>query len=98
MAGCEAAYYIANKGIDVKLWEMRPTETTPVHQTSYLAELVCSNSLKSDQKNTAQGLLKAEMRILGSLLLQCAEQARVPAGSALAVDRDIFAQKVTSIF
>lgn len=97
MAGCEAAYYIANQGIDVKLWEMRPAETTPVHQTPYLAELVCSNSLKSDQENTAQGLLKAEMRILGSLLLQCAQEARVPAGSALAVDREVFAQKVTSI-
>jgi len=97
LAGCEAAYYIANQGIDVKLWEMRPTKTTPVHQTPYLAELVCSNSLKSDQENTAQGLLKAEMRILGSLLLQCAEEARVPAGSALAVDRDLFAQKVTSV-
>jgi len=97
LAGCEAAYYIANQGIEVKLWEMRPTNNTPVHRTPYLAELVCSNSLKSEQNNTAQGLLKAEMRILGSLLLQCAEQARVPAGSALAVDRDLFAQRVTSI-
>ncbi len=97
LAGCEAAYYIANQGIDVKLWEMRPIKNTPVHRTPYLAELVCSNSLKSDQKDTAQGLLKSEMRILGSLLLQCAEETRVPAGSALAVDRDLFAQKVTSV-
>lgn len=97
LAGCEAAYYIANQGIDVKLWEMRPIKNTPVHRTPYLAELVCSNSLKSDQKDTAQGLLKREMRILGSLLLQCAEETRVPAGSALAVDRDLFAQKVTSV-
>lgn len=97
LAGCEAAHYIANQGIEVILWEMRPDQTTPVHQTPYLAELVCSNSLKSEQEHTAQGLLKTEMRILGSLLLQCAEQTRVPAGSALAVDRDLFAEKVTRL-
>lgn len=97
LAGCEAAYYVANQGIDVKLWEMRPVTNTPVHRTSYLAELVCSNSLKSEQKYTAQGLLKAEMRTLGSLLLKCAEDTRVPAGSALAVDRDLFAKSVTGI-
>lgn len=97
LAGCEAAYYIANQGISVKLWEMRPIQNTPVHRTPYLAELVCSNSLKSEQTYTAQGLLKAEMRTLGSLLLSCAEDTRVPAGSALAVDRDLFAEKVTRI-
>lgn len=97
LAGCEAAHYIADQGINVKLWEMRPIQTTPVHRTPYLAELVCSNSLKSEQENTAQGLLKAEMRTLGSLLLNCAEDTRVPAGSALAVDRDLFAKRVTSI-
>jgi methylenetetrahydrofolate--tRNA-(uracil-5-)-methyltransferase len=95
LAGCEAAYQIANAGIKVKLWEMRPVKNTPVHQTSALAELVCSNSLKSDLGNTAQGLLKREMRKLGSILLECAGTAQVPAGSALAVDRELFAQIVT---
>ena len=70
---------------------------TPVHQTGCLAELVCSNSLKSQDLGTAQGLLKAEMRELGSLLLQCAETARVPAGSALAVDRELFSTRVTDV-
>ncbi|MEN6348098.1 MAG: methylenetetrahydrofolate--tRNA-(uracil(54)-C(5))-methyltransferase (FADH(2)-oxidizing) TrmFO [Syntrophomonas sp.] len=95
LAGCEAAYRIANEGFAVKLWEMRPKNSTPVHQTSKLAELVCSNSLKSDLDNTAQGLLKREMRILNSLLLSCAEEARVPAGSALAVDRNVFSDVVS---
>lgn len=95
LAGCEAAYHIAQKGMQVKLYEMRPVKSTPVHQTSHLAELVCSNSLKSDLENTAQGLLKREMRLLDSLLLSCAEEARVPAGSALAVDRELFAAAVT---
>jgi len=74
---------------------MRPVQTTPVHRTSQLAELVCSNSLKSDLEDSAQGLLKREMRALGSLLLECADETRVPAGSALAVDRDLFASAVT---
>jgi methylenetetrahydrofolate--tRNA-(uracil-5-)-methyltransferase len=95
LAGCEAAYTIACRGQRVRLYEMRPAQTTPVHQTSQLAELVCSNSLKSDSDNSAQGLLKREMRALGSLLLSCAEETRVPAGSALAVDRDLFARAVT---
>ncbi len=95
LAGCEAAYYLAQKGIKVRLWEMRPQKNTAVHRTADLAELVCSNSLKSDQPNTAQGLLKREMRILGSLLLKCAEKARVPAGSALAVERELFAALVS---
>lgn len=95
LAGCEAAYRIAGEGIKVRLWEMRPVTQTPVHKTSKLAELVCSNSLKSDVENTAQGLLKREMRILGSLLLDCAELTRVPAGSALAVDRELFSEMVS---
>jgi methylenetetrahydrofolate--tRNA-(uracil-5-)-methyltransferase len=97
LAGCEAAHYIAARGIKVRLWEMRPQKPTEVHETGYLSELVCSNSLKSELQGTAQGLLKAEMRILGSLLLDCAEQTRVPAGSALAVDRIRFSQLVTQL-
>lgn len=95
LAGCEAAYNIASRGIKVRLFEMRPVRMTPVHQTGYLAELVCSNSLKSEDPCTAQGLLKAEMRKMGSLLLECADTCRVPAGSALAVDREIFSKQVT---
>ena len=95
LAGCEAAYSMACRGQRVRLYEMRPAQTTPVHRTSQMAELVCSNSLKSDSENSAQGLLKREMRALGSLLLSCAEKTRVPAGSALAVDRDLFAATVT---
>ena len=95
LAGCEAAYALARQGIPVAIWEMRPGLKTPVHQSGDLAELVCSNSLKSEQPDTAQGLLKKEMRILGSLLLPCAEAARVPAGSALAVDRTKFSRLVS---
>jgi methylenetetrahydrofolate--tRNA-(uracil-5-)-methyltransferase len=95
LAGCEAAYHIAQAGIKVKLWEMRPEKMTPVHKSGLLAELVCSNSLKSELAATAQGLLKAEMRSMGSIILQCADQARVPAGSALAVDRELFSTLVT---
>ncbi|MEN6390231.1 MAG: methylenetetrahydrofolate--tRNA-(uracil(54)-C(5))-methyltransferase (FADH(2)-oxidizing) TrmFO [Syntrophomonas sp.] len=97
LAGCEAACYLARHGIPVRLWEMRPKKNTPAHQTGDLAELVCSNSLKSEVANTAQGLLKREMQVLGSLLLECAAQTRVPAGSALAVDRRKFAQAVTCV-
>lgn len=97
LAGCEAAYRIASEGIKVKLWEMRPQKSTPIHRTGYLAELVCSNSLKSEAENTAQGVLKKEMAKLGSIILSCAEENRVPAGSALAVDRDRFASRVTEI-
>ena len=96
LAGSEAAYYIAQAGLKVKLWEMRPQQQTPVHKSGQLAELVCSNSLKSELDNTAQGLLKEEMRAMGSLILQCADQTRVPAGSALAVDRDRFSELVTN--
>lgn len=97
LAGCEAAYYLARRGVPVRLWEMRPHKNTPAHQTGDLAELVCSNSLKSELANTAQGLLKREMQILDSLLLKCAAETRVPAGSALAVDRRKFARAVTDI-
>ncbi|HZJ84579.1 MAG TPA: methylenetetrahydrofolate--tRNA-(uracil(54)-C(5))-methyltransferase (FADH(2)-oxidizing) TrmFO, partial [Syntrophomonadaceae bacterium] len=95
LAGCEAAFTIANQGVKVKLWEMRPHKNTPVHTTSNFAELVCSNSLKSLLPDTAQGLLKAEMKMLDSLLLQVAEVTKVPAGSALAVDRHLFSDLVT---
>jgi methylenetetrahydrofolate--tRNA-(uracil-5-)-methyltransferase len=96
LAGSEAAWQLAEAGIPVKLWEMRPGVRTPVHRTDYLAELVCSNSLKSSLADTAQGLLKSEMTQMGSLILQCARASQVPAGSALAVDRDQFGALVTS--
>lgn len=95
LAGCEAAHRIAAAGIKVRLWEMRPHRMTPVHHSGQLAELVCSNSLKSDLPNTAQGLLKQEMRVLDSLVLKCAYESRVPAGSALAVDRELFSELIT---
>ncbi len=95
LAGSEAAWQIAQRGIPVRLYEMRPAQTTPAHQTDWLAELVCSNSLGSDQPDRAPGALKVELRRLNSLLLAAAGQAAVPAGGALAVDREVFAQKVT---
>lgn len=95
LAGTEAAWQAAQRGVHVQLYEMRPRKSTPAHTTDRLAELVCSNSLGSDTAERAPGLLKTELRRLGSLLLACAEEAAVPAGSALAVDRDLFAQKVT---
>jgi len=95
LAGCEAAWQAAGRGCTVRLFEMRPTVPTPAHATDHLAELVCSNSLKSESLEDASGLLKAEMRTLGSIILECAEATRVPAGSALAVDRERFAAAVT---
>jgi methylenetetrahydrofolate--tRNA-(uracil-5-)-methyltransferase len=95
LAGSEAAWQCARQGIAVELFEMRPVRSTPAHQTSDFAELVCSNSLKSDSENTAPWLLKEEMRRAGSLLLEIARQCAVPAGHALAVDRITFAAKVT---
>ncbi len=95
LAGSEAAWQCARRGIEVELFEMRPMRSTPAHQTGDFAELVCSNSLKSDSENTAPWLLKEEMRRAGSLLLQLARECAVPAGHALAVDRVVFAQKVT---
>ena len=85
LAGCEAAWALAGRGIEVELHEMRPVVPTPAHQTDRLAELVCSNSFKSVELENAHGLLKAELRALGSLLLECADEARVPGGAALAV-------------
>jgi methylenetetrahydrofolate--tRNA-(uracil-5-)-methyltransferase len=95
LAGSEAAWQCARRGIGVDLCEMRPVRSTPAHETANFAELVCSNSLKSDSENTAPWLLKEEMRRAGSLLMEIALQAQVPAGHALAVDRDVFAKKVT---
>ena len=95
LAGSEAAWQCARQGLDVELFEMRPVRSTPAHQTTDFAELVCSNSLKSDSENTAPWLLKEEMRRAGSLLLQIARDCAVPAGHALAVDRVVFAAKVT---
>jgi methylenetetrahydrofolate--tRNA-(uracil-5-)-methyltransferase len=95
LAGAEAAWQCARRGVDVELFEMRPVRTTPAHQTADFAELVCSNSLKSDSENTAPWLLKEEMRRAGSLLLEIARECAVPAGHALAVDRVAFAAKVT---
>jgi methylenetetrahydrofolate--tRNA-(uracil-5-)-methyltransferase len=95
LAGCEAALQCARAGVDVELFEMRPVKSTPAHQTDMFAELVCSNSLKSESENTAPWLLKEEMRRCGSVLIRIAEQTAVPAGHALAVDRDAFAARVT---
>ena len=95
LAGSEAAWQCARRGITVDLYEMRSVRSTPAHETADFAELVCSNSLKSDSENTAPWLLKEEMRRAGSLLMEIAREAQVPAGHALAVDREIFAKKVT---
>ena len=94
MAGSEAAWALAERGVRVTLHEMRPVRMTPAHQTESLAELVCSNTFKSVDPTNAHGLLKAEMRRLGSIVLQAADEARVPGGTALAVDRVVFAQGV----
>lgn len=95
LAGSEAAWQLARLGYQVDLQEMRPVRATPAHQTDHLAEIVCTNSFKSEHHDTPHGLLKAEMRILGCLLLEVADEFRVPAGSALAVDRHLFAEAVT---
>jgi methylenetetrahydrofolate--tRNA-(uracil-5-)-methyltransferase len=95
LAGSEAAWQAAQRGLKVRLYEMRPTLQTGAHQTHDLAELVCSNSLGSNLPDRASGLLKNEARILGSMLVECAEEAALPAGGALAVDRELFARKVT---
>ncbi len=95
LAGSEAAWQAANRGAKVTLYEMRPKETTQAHKTGFLAELVCSNSLGSADLLNAPGILKEEMRRLNSLIIRMADQVRVPAGSALAVDRDLFAQRIT---
>ncbi|MBQ2604623.1 MAG: methylenetetrahydrofolate--tRNA-(uracil(54)-C(5))-methyltransferase (FADH(2)-oxidizing) TrmFO [Acutalibacteraceae bacterium] len=95
LAGCEAAWQIAKRGIKVELYEMKPQKKTPAHSTELFAELVCSNSFKAARVNSAAGLLKEEMRRMGSLLMECADAFSVPAGGALAVDRTLFAQAVT---
>src|SRR5437773_9476520 len=97
LAGCEAAWQIARSGEKARLYEMRPVRRTPAHTTDQLAEIVCSNSLKSDQPYNASWLLKEELRRLGSFLIQVADSVRVPAGAALAVDRDRFAARVTEV-
>lgn len=96
LAGCEAAWQIASRGIPVTLHEMRPLVPTAVHRTDRLAELVCSNSFRGDKLDNAVGLLKEEMRRLGSLVMRVADEVRVPAGAALAVDREQFAERMTS--
>jgi len=95
LAGCEAAWQIVSRGIAVNLYEMKPTKQTPAHVSPDFAELVCSNSLRSDSLSNAPGLLKEEMRKLNSLIINCADKTRVPAGSALAVDRQKFSAMVT---
>lgn len=95
LAGCEAAMQIASAGIPVRLYEMKPNKKSPAHKTNYFGELVCSNSLKAMRVESAAGLLKEEMRRLNSFLMQCADKCQVPAGGALAVDREKFAQLVT---
>lgn len=96
LAGCEAAWQAAARGVHVRLFEMRPRRTTPAHRTGSLAELVCSNSMRSDKDETAVGTLKNELRAMGSLVMEIAEQCRVPAGNALAVDRKRFAEAMTN--
>lgn len=95
LAGCEAAYALANRGIKVKLFEQKPENYSEAHHMETFAELVCSNSLRSDMLHNGVGLLKAEMRKLGSLIMETAEETKVPAGGALAVDRELFSRRVT---
>ncbi len=95
LAGCEAAYQIAKRGVNVRLYEMKPKKKTPAHKNDNFCELICSNSLKASRIESAAGLLKEEMRRIGSLLMECADKCAVPAGGALAVDRDNFSSMVT---
>ncbi len=95
LAGCEVAYQIAKQGIKVKLYEMKPTKFSEAHSNKDLAEIVCSNSFKSNLHTNACGLLKEELRMLDSLLIRCADETSVPAGQALAVDREKFSKLVT---
>ncbi|MDF9824394.1 methylenetetrahydrofolate--tRNA-(uracil-5-)-methyltransferase [Breznakia sp. PF5-3] len=95
LAGCEAAWQLVNRGIKVKLYEMRPKKMTPAHQTGDFAELVCSNSLRSNSLNNAVGIMKEELRILNSLVILAADENQVPAGSALAVDRNGFSRMIS---
>ena len=97
LAGCEAALWLAGQGVQVHLYEQKPVHFSPAHKAEGFAELICSNSLKAERLDSASGLLKAEMKMLGSSLLGCAEATRVAAGGALAVDRDAFSQAVTAL-
>ncbi len=95
LAGCEACWQLVNRGIPVRLIEMRPTKMTPAHHSSHFAELVCSNSLRSNALNNAVGVMKEEMRMFNSLIMEVADATQVPAGSALAVDRELFSKEIT---
>lgn len=95
LAGCEAAYQLSKRGVRVRLYDSKPVKMSPAHHSEKLCEIVCSNSFKANRVNSAAGLLKEEMRILDSLLLKCADRCAVPAGGALAVDRDLFSSLVT---
>ena len=95
LAGCEAAWQLAERGVPVRLFEMRPLVMSPAHTTDRLAEVVCSNSFGAEGETAAAGILKAELAILRSLVLECAHASRVPAGGALAVDRERFSTLVT---
>ena len=95
LAGCECALQIADRGFEVNLYEMKPLKKSPAHTNDLFAELVCSNSLKSNDIGTAGGLIKEELRILGSHVIECADQTAVPAGGALAVDRERFSDYIT---
>ena len=94
LAGCEAAWQIAKQGIEVELWEMKPEKYSPAHKSENFAELVCSNSLRADGIHNAVGLLKEEVRQLGSLIMECADATKVEAGGALAVDREKFSKMI----
>lgn len=94
LSGSEAAWQLARRGFSVRLYEMRPERNTPAHETPFLGELVCSNSLGGEKPTTPAGILKSELNLLGSLIMECAHKSRVPAGNALAVDREIFARLV----
>ena len=95
LAGCETAWQVAQKGIKVNLYDMKPSKFSPAHKNKNLCELVCSNSFKADRIDSAAGLLKEELRMLNSLVVECADKCRVPAGGALAVDREKFSYAVT---
>lgn len=96
LAGCEAAFQLASMGVKVDLYEQKPIRRSPAHKSDFFAELVCSNSFRASDISNAVGLLKEEMRLLNSLIIKCADESKVPAGGALAVDRDVFARKVSS--
>ncbi len=97
LAGSEAAWQLAQRGVSVELYEMKPQKKSPAHHTDTFAELVCSNSLRGDRLENAVGLLKEELRRLGSLIMECAEATRVEAGGCLAVDRQGFSDMVTDL-